>query len=186
MAKFVVGLKSDVSNETADAALDDKLVARCREVWSANESRDLEARYELGKLLNGRLGSPGKRLKYGAAVVKKVADDLGIKRPDLTRSRQFAHQFSSFEDFRKREPNCTNWTRVKQALVKPTTKKGASRVTDVNASVEDLRRRVRDVTAILERKEVLLAGSIDNEFAAELKALIEVAGRFIPSEPQSS
>lgn len=186
MTDSKIGSKQIIASETANAASDDQLVAQCRKVWSANESRDLEARYELGKLLNMSLGTPEKRQKHGAETAKKIAAELKMSRSELTRMRHFAHRYSDFSVFRKRKPSCTNWTQVKKALVDSTTKKSPRRVAVSKATVRQLTRRIRDLKSVLESEELLRDVASNIPFREELQSLIEVAGRYLPSEPKPS
>ena len=186
MAQSEVGSKLDIASATANAMDVAELVARCREVWGANQSRDLEARHELGKLLNDRLGSPEERQKYGTKAAQEVADDLKMSRSELSRMRQFAAQYPDFDAFRKRKPNCTNWSQVKQALVKSGAKKCAPRATAAKSPVDRLTRRLRDVRMTIENEATFREAGASPEFREQLQALVEAAGRYLQPESQLS
>lgn len=187
MTDLTVGLKqSEIENKTAPAFNFDELTSECRKVWDRNESTDLEARYELGRLFITHLNTSARRQIYGAEAMKKVATTLQISRSELSRMRQFAEKFPSFAEFRESKPGCTNWTQVKQALVKSTTKKKTKRAIGVKAAIKKLGSRIREVTKILQRDDLLRDGATDAAFRKELQLLVEVAGRYLKFEPQPS
>lgn len=135
-------------NEADRKAELDELVNRCREVWVPNQSRDLEARHEMGLLLNSQLGSPEKPQRYGAGTVKEVAKRIGISVSEFSRVRKFASRFRTIAEFRNRQPACENWTQVKALLVDKKAARGGS--IGNQKLINRLTRRVCEVAAALE------------------------------------
>ncbi|MBA4017766.1 MAG: hypothetical protein C0483_11380 [Pirellula sp.] len=166
----VDGSKLKIASKAADAAIAKAIVTECRKIWVANASRDLEARHELGKLLNERLGSPEARQKRGAETMKQVANALKTSRSELTRLRQFAAQYSNVAEFLKRRSDCKNRTLVKQALVKTTTTGNAERAAGAKSPITLLMFRIHDVTEKLKHEEMLRDTADNSAFREALKA----------------
>jgi hypothetical protein len=95
--------------------------------WKAQNAEDLEIRHQVGDLLNKRFGSPGNRQKRGAEVLKKAAAELDISQSEISRMRRFASHFPTFEDFKQRHADATNWSAVKDLLPKVKRKVAASK-----------------------------------------------------------
>lgn len=174
---------SEIESTTATAFKFEELTSECRKVWDRNESHDLEARYELGKLFIKYLNTSAKRQAYGTEAMKKVATALRMSRSELSRMRQFAEKFPSFAAFRESKFNCNTWTQVKQALVKTTAKKKTKRAIGAKASIRKLSSRIRELTKVLQREDVLRDGATDASFRKELQSLVEAAGRYLKLEP---
>jgi hypothetical protein len=93
-----------------------RLIGKCRRLWSTFNSRGLEVRYETGVLLNKIFGDPAARQVHGGKVLKRVAKELQISRSELTRMKQFACQFGSLAVFCEQHPDCGTWSAVKKIL----------------------------------------------------------------------
>ncbi len=106
------GTKND---DQATVAKDQKLVDRLVILWRSNAERDLGTRYQTGRLLNERLGSPDKRQPHARRVLKKVAEELEIAESDLNRMRWYAHLVDATA-LRQDHPEIDSWTRFKEEL----------------------------------------------------------------------
>lgn len=104
---------------------EDALLEALRAIWTPHRQRDLEVRYELGVLLNQKLGSPAVRQSYGQGTIQRVSRELDLDKSDISRMRRFADQFKSFEAFRRSEPNATSWHKVRQLVTRDKTSKRA-------------------------------------------------------------
>jgi len=108
------------SSKDRDAAtLDDQLVQDLRQLWQSREKRDLEARHEFGRMLGQRLNtSDQRRQPYGAAVVKRLSEELDVSRTELHRMCKFARLFKTVADLKDACPEAVNWAKVKAELAK--------------------------------------------------------------------
>lgn len=108
-----------ISNDVQDQARDEQFrkdLAPFCERWKRRHEQDLELRYETGKLLNGRLGTPEKRQARNKGVLKQVSEQLKVAVSELSRMRSFAHSFSSLKEFKDEYPEAKTWTAVKKLL----------------------------------------------------------------------
>lgn len=176
------GLKA---NEATKAMSDDKLVEQCHELWTTNVYRDLEARYALGKLLDTHLGTDKGRQPYGAHVIQRIAEELKIARSELTRMRQFAQQYGSYDEFHEQHPDCRNWSEVKLQLVK-SAKSDGKRRDGKKSPFHPVMLSIVKVSRALERGKVPREGPGEATFRAKLKLLVEFAIRYLQSESQPS
>jgi hypothetical protein len=103
------------TNDRAALAKDQKLVDRLVSLWRANAERDLGTRYQTGRLLNERLGSPTERQSHGQRVLKAAAERLGIAESDLNRMRWYSHLVDATA-LRQDHPEIDSWTRFKEGL----------------------------------------------------------------------
>ena len=161
-----------------DTALDE-LVSLCREAWTTSQARDLNARHEMGTLLNARLGNPGTPQKYGAGTAKEVANRIGISISELSRVRKFAYRYPDIADFRSRQPNCLNWTKVKELLVDKKADPSRSKADD-QKSVSRLANRLREVAATLEGASPKYATNV--EIRNALKKLVVAARPYLEAD----
>ena len=97
---------------------EDQLLESLRAVWVPHVRRDLEVRYEMGGLLNSKLGRPTVRQSYGLGTIDRVSRELGIDKSDISRMRRFAVKYESFEAFLTQEPSATCWTKVRELVAK--------------------------------------------------------------------
>jgi len=89
------------------------------EQWQSHRGQDLEVRYKTGELLNQRFGDPDDgRQARGQGVLKGAAERLQVAVSELSRMRRFAHACTSPEDLRRRYPEATTWSAVKDLLPK--------------------------------------------------------------------
>jgi hypothetical protein len=102
-------------NGKATAAADRKLIDRLVKMWMSNAGRDLETRYQMGQLLNARLGSPTERQPHGQRVLKTVAERLGTAESDLNRDRWYSH-LVDVDGLRQHHSEIDTWTKFKEAL----------------------------------------------------------------------
>jgi len=174
------GLKAKAA---AKATSDDRLVEQCQKLWTTNVSRDLQARHALGKLLNEHLGTDKARQKYGARVIPRIADELVIARSELTRMRQFAQQYGSYEEFRRQLPNCRNWSEVKLQLVK-SANTNEKRRDDKKSPFRPMMLSIVKVSQALQQGKVPHEGAEAETFRAKLKSLVEFASQYLQSESQ--
>jgi hypothetical protein len=93
-----------------------QLVDQLADLWRTFQERGLEVRWEMGTLLNRRLGLPTERLVHGQQVLKRVAEELQIAESDLSRMRWFAFLFTSVADCQAKYPEARSWTKVKELL----------------------------------------------------------------------
>jgi len=97
-----------------------ELAEQIKPLLQSLDASELEIKHQIGVLLNTRLKPAGqKRLPYGGKVMERLAEELKIARSTLNRASQFASQFSTLADFAGKYPTETNWSRVKEVLVKP-------------------------------------------------------------------
>ncbi len=176
------GLKA---KEAAKATSDDKLVEQCQKLWTPNVSRDLQARHALGRLLHAHLGTGKARQRYGAGVIQRIAEELKIARSELTRMRQFAQQYGSYDEFHEQHPDCRNWSEVKLQLVK-SAKSDGKRRDGKKSSFRRTMLSMGEVSRALERGKVPREGDEAATFRAKLKSLVEFANRYLQSESQPS
>jgi hypothetical protein len=172
-----------VGSDTIDIRVE-RIIARCRKVWEKHETRGLEARHALGKLLNAQLETAAKRQKYGAQVLKRAAKELGIARSELTRMMQFAKQFADVCELQKQHPGA-NWTLVRQLLAKPSGRVHAtarSEKSPMSGVVKTLTR----ITAKFRRGELPRDGAEAEVFQRNLQELIEVVKSYLQIETQRS
>jgi len=87
--------------------------------WRSQREKDLELRYQTGKLLNGHFGTPDTRQSRGKETLKCAAEELNISVTDLSRMRNFAFRFKSFTEFKRQHPLVMTWNAVKSLLPKP-------------------------------------------------------------------
>ena len=104
---------------------EDALLESLRAIWTPHRQRDLAVRYELGVLLNQKLGSPAVRQSYGQGTIQRVSKELDLDKSDISRMRRFADQFESFETFQQCEPSVTSWHKVRQLVTRDKTSKRA-------------------------------------------------------------
>lgn len=152
----------DVSLTTEDGQQDhvageDLLLDSLREIWRPHCMRALEVRHQLGRLLNSKLGVPSLRQQYGMGTIKRVSEELGIDKSEISRMRKFAAKFPSFDDFVATHPHMISWTRVRTELLSNPSR----RVTD--------NRRLQGVLRSIESSVKAL--SSDGEFD-EQKAVV--------------
>lgn len=105
---------------------DNQLVTQLRELWKDFRKKDLFTRHKTGGLLNERWGDPDKPQEYGAGIIKKVCEAIGVDKSEVSRMRQFAKQFPTLDDLEKQYPMHTTWSAVKPLLVKNPTEKPAA------------------------------------------------------------
>jgi len=86
------------------------------EKWNTHGQNDLDIRRQTGTVINGRVGTPGTRLPRGDETIKRVAKQLNVSVGEISRLRQYAHQFCS----NQKVADATTWDAVKKALPKRT------------------------------------------------------------------
>ena len=86
--------------------------------WKPHQRRDLEIRYQLGVMLNDKLGSPSVRQNYGIGTIHRISKELSIDKSDISRMRRFADKYESFEAFMAAEPDVHCWTQVRNLIAK--------------------------------------------------------------------
>jgi hypothetical protein len=108
-----------VVSKTDPVKLDNQLLLDLQRLWKSRNTLDLEVRHEFGRLLNLRLNSADKlRQRYGAAIMKRVSEELGVARTELHRMCKFARVFKTVVAFHAVCPKATTWEKVKQELAK--------------------------------------------------------------------
>jgi len=107
------GKMTGTAGGTQDKAGEEKLLKDLQDLWQDHQKVDLKVRYETGRLLNERLGSPEKRQPYGQQVVKLAAEKCGLVQSDLSRMRRFAASYKSFDEASQA---VRNWTQFKESL----------------------------------------------------------------------
>jgi hypothetical protein len=103
------------------AADDTRYLDQLAELWSGHRRSDLSVRHQTGMLLNNKFGPPTTCQKRGDGVLQAAAERSGQSVSELSRMRNFAHHFESFDEFVRKHGNRT-WTEVKALL--PTLKGG--------------------------------------------------------------
>lgn len=106
----------------------DALLKELKRLWIDHRKVDLEVRFQVGKLINERIGIPGKRLTRYLGVIARIADELDLDKTEISQYRRFAARYSTFDQFSKDSPKLTCWTKVRKTL----TEKDPSRSADGN------------------------------------------------------
>lgn len=167
MGQKKVDSKQPIENRVSDEV---QFVDSLRQVWLPHQQRDLEVRYEMGVLLNNKLGQPTVRQSCGLETIKLVSKALSIDKSDISRMRRFAAKYESFGAFRKQEPSATCWTHVRALIADSKT---TDRPTDSRASwgVQ------RSLTALIKtfRSDHDFGGPKKDEICQSLRELIELA-----------
>jgi len=102
---------------TQDLAPEDsQMLGQLADLWKDYRERGLRVRWQMGALLNSRLGSPTERLAHGEGVLKKAEKQLRISESALSRMRWFAYLFESLEDFQEKHPEKRSWTKARKLL----------------------------------------------------------------------
>ena len=107
-------------NQTSQGHVTDEapfLQSLC-DFWKPHQRRDLEIRYQLGVMLNDKLGSPSVRQNYGIGTIKLISKELSIDKSDISRMRRFADKYESFVAFTDAEPDVHSWTQVRIVIAK--------------------------------------------------------------------
>jgi hypothetical protein len=86
--------------------------------WESHDGNDLALRHETGVLLNTFYGDPTQRQARGKGVMKQAAKQLRKTEAELSQLRWFARSFPSLKVLKRRFPDVTNWTQVRDLLVK--------------------------------------------------------------------
>jgi len=107
--------KATKTNDRAALAKDQKLVDRLVSLWRSNVERDLGTRYQMGRLLNERMGAPTRRQSHGRRALKTAAKRLGLAESDLNRMRWYSH-LVDVTALRQDHPEIDSWTRFKEGL----------------------------------------------------------------------
>ena len=149
---------------------ENQFVDSLRQVWLPHQRRDLEVRYQLGVLLNDKLGQPTVRQSYGMETIKRVAKELQLDKSDISRMRRFAAKYESFEVFREQEPAATCWTDVRALVI---VNKTADRPTDSRTSW-GVQRSLKSLIKTL-RSDHDFNGSKADEIRQSLRELIALA-----------
>ena len=68
------------------------------EFWKPHQRTDLENRYNLGVMLNIKLGDPKVRQKH-PGTIRRISKELSIDKSDISRMRRFADKYESFDAF---------------------------------------------------------------------------------------
>ena len=100
------------------------------EFWKPHQRTDLENRYNLGVMLNIKLGDPKVRQKH-PGTIRRISKELSIDKSDISRMRRFADKYESFDAFTAAEPDVRSWTKVRSMIAKSKTSKTS---TDARAS----------------------------------------------------
>gem|GEM_PF-5002175 len=142
-----------------------------RAIWQPHQQRELEVRFQLGILLNERLGPPTVRQSYGLGTVQRVARELDLDKSDISRMRRFAHRFGTFEAFRQKEPQATtSWTAVRKLIA---TERDSDAPTDSRALWGVLRSVKASIKAL--SRDHIFHGPKAAEIKSALQELIRLA-----------
>lgn len=147
-----------------------KLINGLKLLWQPHHKSSLDVRYETGRKLNALYGPPSRRLPYGAGTLKKVSDELGVSRSEISRMRQFAELIPDWEGSRSAIPNCNTWTKVKMHLATLTPHGISGSAKSTAASCLAVRRSIQRLTDKIKTVET---PSDDNrrQMMADLKEL---------------
>jgi hypothetical protein len=143
-------VRSLVSN--ADPAkLDDQLVQDLHQLWKSRNQSDLELRHEFGRRLNQRLTTADQSpQRYGAAIMKRLSDELGVSRTELHRMCKFARVFKTVAAFKAACPKATTWEQVKKELPNcDTANAESSRPTPKDPTLTFWKRKARSLSTVL-------------------------------------
>jgi hypothetical protein len=143
-------------------------ISKLVELWTPHHREGLTVRHETGRMLNQLISPPSVRQDYGANVLERVSEQIGVSRSELSRMRKFAEAIPDLEAFRRDHSECTTWTKVKAHLAtidakgQPVSKK--KRVTSpskgVCRSINALKKKVKGVKSNLttdDRQRVIIA-----------------------------
>jgi hypothetical protein len=162
------------------AADDTRYLDQLAELWAGHRRCDLSVRYQTGVLLNNKFGAPTTRQKRGAGELKDASMRSGQSVSDLSRMRNFAYHFKSFDEFVRKHENMT-WTEVKTLL--PTLKGGDTLEREGEArpgknakrTVSRCRKRLVTLTRLLKPVEANdLTRGLAKEWRDSLAAFAEV------------
>lgn len=123
--------------------------------WKPHHQKGLTVRHETGRMLNALIGPPSVRQDYGARVLERVSEQIGVSRSELSRMRKFAEVIPDLEAFHCGHAEYDTWTKVK-AYLGTTNEKGqpvinkakrASPGKGVYRSIRSLTKKVKAVGA---------------------------------------
>ena len=146
------------------------LLHSLQQVWLPHQQRDLEVRYQMGVLLNNKLGQPTVRQSYGMGTIRRVSEELSIDKSDISRMRRFAAKYESLEAFRVQEPEATCWTHVRALFADSKT---TDRPTDSRASW-GVQRSLRSLIRTFE-SDYDFSGAKTDEIRKSLCEFLELA-----------
>jgi len=138
------------------------------ELWAPHHREGLTVRYETGCTLNQLIGPPSVRQDYGANVLERVSEQIGVSRSELSRMRKFAEAIPDLEAFHRDHSECTTWTKVKTHLAtidakgQPVSREAKATLPTkgVCRSINALKKKVKEVESNLttkDRKRVITA-----------------------------
>ena len=107
---------SNSQNHQKHILNEDQFLKSLRDLWVPHRRRDLKIRYDIGSMLNDKLGFPAVRQNYGVGTIQRISRELHIDKSDISRMRRFADNYESFEEFLAQEPETTCWTRVRSMI----------------------------------------------------------------------
>jgi hypothetical protein len=167
MAKKEV-FKNSKNDRVSDES---QFVDSLRQIWLPHQQLDLKIRFEMGTLLNNKLGKPSVRQSYGMGTIKRVALELSIDKADISRMRWFADKYDSFEEFQKKEPGATCWTHIRDDL--KANNKATDRPADSRASWGALRSLKSLIKAFESDHD--FSGSKADEIRQSIRELVSLA-----------
>lgn len=91
MVASIDAVNTALATSNGSAKDDAQFVGELAKIWVTHNKRSLEARSEIGKRLNDRLGPPTERQPRGRSLLKKAALRLQISESELNRMRWFAY-----------------------------------------------------------------------------------------------
>ena len=139
------------------------------EFWKPHQRTDLENRYNLGVMLNIKLGDPKVRQKH-PGTIRRISKELSIDKSDISRMRRFAVKYESFEAFMVAEPDVHSWTQVRIVIAKS---KAPKTSTDSRASWST----TRSLKSLIERfsSDHDFSGPQADEIRCALRELFSLA-----------
>ena len=93
-----------------------RTISKLVKLWTPYHRGSLEVRHETGRVLNDLVGPPSQRQPYGEGVLTQVAKQIGVSRSEISRMRKFAEAIPDLRAFRRDNPTCNTWTKVKVHL----------------------------------------------------------------------
>jgi hypothetical protein len=138
--------------------------------WGAQRDTDLELRHETGLLLNKRFGDPGKRrLPRDQEILKKAAGQLGVNESEISRLRNFAYRFESFQDFKSEHSSVNTWSAVKTLLPSLSPRRGSKQASLGGAANPSFKKVKQSLQNLFPKLQQLVATKLSEEEKKELQ-----------------
>jgi hypothetical protein len=158
-----------------EALLTDPEFIQASDEFRSHQEGGLKIRHRIGARVNRYFGTPDKRQKRGAEVLKAAVEQLRTTESELSRMRWFAHHFPTLEGFQQAHPVATTWTAVKELLPKLRLK--AQSPTRTSLPLNGLKRSMATLSSKLDQLQQELSGDQREDLLKEFRAVVGAAER---------